>query len=49
MMIVEVGDDFALETGAGQAISVAVSGNESGSFKRPKLEFVSGSPSETGI
>jgi hypothetical protein len=41
--------DFALETGVGQAISVAVSGNETGSFKRPELEFVPRSPSETGI
>lgn len=45
----EHSDDFALETGAGQAISVAVSGNEIGSFKRPELEFVPGSPSETAI
>ena len=42
-------DDFLLETGEGQAVSLIVSGNEIGSFKRPELVFVPGSHGETSV
>ena len=42
-------DDFLLETGEGQAVSLVVSGNEIGSFKRPELVFVPGSHGETSV
>ncbi len=43
------GDDFLLETGEGQAVSLVVSGNEIGSFKRPELVFVPSSHGETSV
>ena len=42
-------DDFLLETGEGQAVSLVVTGNEIGSFKRPELVFVPGSHGETPV